>query len=61
MLEKIITEVGNSISKFISSCPSNFAGVWRDYFRVRVAVDVTKPLKMKMKIKKGRGLVLDFL
>lgn len=52
MSEKIITEFGNSIGKFISSCPSNFAGVWRDYFRVRVAVDVTKPLKRRMKIKK---------
>lgn len=53
MTEKIIIEVGNSIGKFISSCPSNFAGVWRDYFRARVAINVTKLLKRRMKIKKA--------
>lgn len=50
MTGKIITEVGNSIGKFVASCPNNFAGVWRDYFRVRVAIDVTKPLMRRMKI-----------
>lgn len=27
MSEKIITEIGNTIGKFVSSCPRNFAGV----------------------------------
>lgn len=27
MSEKLITEVGNSIGKFVASCPSNFKGV----------------------------------
>lgn len=53
MSERIITEIGNTIGKFIASCPSNFVGVWRDYFRVRVSIDVTKPLKRRMKIKKS--------
>lgn len=51
MSEKILTEVGNSNGKFVASCPSNFQGVWRDYFRIRVTVDVSKPLKRRMKIK----------
>ncbi|XP_074377829.1 uncharacterized protein LOC141719355 [Apium graveolens] len=53
MTERLITEVGNNIGKFVASCPTNFSGVWRDYFRVRVTIDVTKPLKRRMKIKKS--------
>lgn len=53
MTERIIKEVGNNIGGFVVSCPSNFRSVWREYFRVRVAIDVTKPLKRRMKIKKA--------
>lgn len=53
MSEKILTEVGNNIGKFVSSCPTNFHEVWREYLRVRVTIDVTKPLKRRMKIKKA--------
>lgn len=28
MTERIFTEVGKNIGKFLTSCPSNFAGVW---------------------------------
>lgn len=52
MSEKIITEVGNQLGKFVSSCPSNFKGVWRGYLRIRVSMDLSKPLKRKMKIRK---------
>lgn len=51
MAERILREVGNYIGKFVASAPSNFVGVWRDYLRVRVTIDVTKPLKRRMKIK----------
>lgn len=51
--EKIITEIGNSNGKFVTSYPSNLTGVWRDCFRVRVAINVNKPLKRKRKIKKA--------
>lgn len=53
MTERIIKEVGNYIGTFVSSCPSNFVGVWRDFLRVRVTVNVTKPLKRRMKIRKA--------
>lgn len=53
MMERILASVGNNIGTFISSCPSNFNGVWREYFRIRVALDVTCPLKRKMKIKQS--------
>lgn len=53
MTEKIIIEIGNTIGKFVISCPDNFTGVWKDYFRVCVAIGVKKPLKRRMKIKKA--------
>lgn len=52
MTERILKEVGNYIGQFVASGPGNFVGVWRDYLRVRVAIDVTKPLKRRMKIRK---------
>lgn len=53
MSERILIEVGNYVGKFMASCPSNFTGVWRDYFRIRVTIYVTKPLKRRIKIKKA--------
>lgn len=55
MTERILREVGNYIGKFVTSGPSNFVGKWRDYFRIRVTIDITKPLKRKMKIRKSGG------
>lgn len=55
MSESILQSVGNSIGSFVSSCSSNFNGVWRDYFRIRVALDVNVPLKRKMKIKQSNN------
>lgn len=53
MTEKVGQEVGNYIGEFISSCPNNFREVWREYLRVRVAVDLSKPLKRRMKVRKS--------
>lgn len=51
MSEKVLTGIGNYIGKFISSCPSNFVGVWREYMRIRVLLNLVTPLKRRMKIK----------
>lgn len=45
MSMRIIKEVANYIENFVESCPSNFVGVWREYMRVRVNIDLSKPLK----------------
>lgn len=29
--KRIVKEIENYIGAFVSSCPSNFVGVWRDY------------------------------
>lgn len=51
MSEKVIKKVGNFIGTFVESCPSNFTGVWREFLRVRVTIDLSKPLKRRMKIR----------
>lgn len=51
MTERILKEVGNYIGNFVASAPSNFVGVWRDFLRVRVTIDITRPLKRRMKIR----------
>ena len=55
MSEKVCKEVGNFIGKFVESDEKNFGGIWRNYMRIRVSIDVRKPLKRRMKIKKARG------
>ncbi|XP_074378089.1 uncharacterized protein LOC141719608 [Apium graveolens] len=55
MSESILQSVGNNIGSFVSSYPSNFNGVWREYFRIRVALDVNVPLKRRMKIKQSNN------
>lgn len=51
MSESILKGVGNYIGQFVQSCPSNFAGVWREFMRIRVTIDLNKPLKRRMKLK----------
>lgn len=54
MSERILQGIGNYVGHFIESCPSNFVGVWREYMRVRVTINMSKPLKRRMKIKTAR-------
>lgn len=53
MLERIIKEMGNFIGTYIESCSKNFNGGWKEYMRQRVRIDLEKPLKRKMKIRKS--------
>lgn len=62
MSEKVLKAIGNYIGKYSSSCPKNFTGVWREYLRVRVLINVDKPLKRGMKIyrNKEEGFWVNF-
>lgn len=51
MTERVVKEVGNYIGTFVESCSRNFTGMWKEYLRVRVSLDVTQPLKRRMKIR----------
>lgn len=50
--ENVIRSVGSSIGKYIKSDSTTFDGVWKPYVRVRVSLNVEKPLKRRMKIKR---------
>lgn len=53
MSEAILKEVGKYIGGFVESCSRNFVGGWKEYLRVRVKVDLSKPIKRCMKIRKA--------
>ncbi|XP_060960598.1 uncharacterized protein LOC133031177 [Cannabis sativa] len=55
MSEWVVKHAGNYVGTFIKSDPKNFIGIWRDYLRVRVTIDINKPLKRRMKLIKQDG------
>ncbi|KAJ8767776.1 hypothetical protein K2173_020716 [Erythroxylum novogranatense] len=60
--EKVAGDVGKYIGEFIESDPRNYSPIWRDFMRIRVAIDIRKPLKRKMLIKwtGGENVCLEF-
>ncbi|KAM6580301.1 hypothetical protein CsatA_004075 [Cannabis sativa] len=50
-----LREAAKYISTFVTSDSNNFAGVWRDYLRMRVTINVSEPLKKRMKFRKRNG------
>lgn len=53
MSERILKEVGNYVGEYIfESCSRNLTRVWREYMRIRVTIDLSKPLKRKMKVRR---------
>lgn len=47
--------LGNYIGEFIEYDPKNMSSFWRSFMRIRVKVDVRKPLKRSKKISRGGG------
>ncbi|XP_060963951.1 uncharacterized protein LOC133033270 [Cannabis sativa] len=50
MTLSVVTALENFIGTFLESDPNNFLGVWRDCLRIRVRINVEKPIKRRMKI-----------
>lgn len=50
--EHVLKDVGGYAGEFLESDARNFKGGWKTYYRVRVEIDVRKPLKRKMKLRK---------
>lgn len=55
MSEKLLQTMGNIIGEFVKSDPMNLIDGWKLYARIRVTMDVTKPLKRRMKVKREGG------
>lgn len=53
--ETIFQSIADYIGGFVKSDPANINGVWKLYYRVRARMDVSKPIKRRMKIKKEGG------
>lgn len=55
MSELVGKEIGKFLGTFIAADSNNFSGLWRSYMRIRVRIDVSKPLKRRMRMKKPGG------
>lgn len=53
--ENILMSIGGSIGKYVKSDSANFDGTWKAYVRIRVILNIEKPLKRRMKIKREGG------
>ncbi|XP_060965486.1 uncharacterized protein LOC133034418 [Cannabis sativa] len=49
---QVLRDLANYIGTFVETDPKNFQGIWREYLRVRVTIDITLPLKRRMKLRK---------
>ena len=49
---KIVQDIGNYVGVFRDSDPNNFVGTWCNCLRVHVSMEVEKPLKRRIRIKK---------
>ncbi|WOH11863.1 hypothetical protein DCAR_0831359 [Daucus carota subsp. sativus] len=53
--ENILMSIGKFIGSFVKTDPANLTGGWKLYQRIRVTMDLDKPLKRRMKIKREGG------
>lgn len=52
LLENILKSVGASMGKFVRVDSNTFDGVWKPFIRIQVLINIDRPLKRRMKIKK---------
>lgn len=55
MLETVGKQLGNFFGEFLEYDTKNSSSIWRDCMRVRIRLDVRKPIKRKKKIVKKDG------
>lgn len=57
--ENILQSIGDYVGKFIKSDPTNMNGGWKMFLRIRITMDLEKPLKRRMKVKRNGGVDVD--
>ncbi|KAM6593181.1 hypothetical protein CsatA_000884 [Cannabis sativa] len=55
MTERVVKEAAKVIGELVETDPKNNNGLWRDFMRVRVRVNIDQPIKRRMKLKKAGG------
>lgn len=55
MSEAVGRQLGNFFGDFISYDAKNNSSIWREFMRIKIRLDVRKPLKRKKKIKRKNG------
>nr|GLL49694.1 uncharacterized protein LOC109174453 [Ipomoea trifida] len=53
--EVVVAAIGSFLGSLVQTDERNFDGTMRLFYRVRVAIDITKPLKKQMKLKRDNG------
>lgn len=53
--ETVLKNVGMYIGKYVKSDPASLDGTWKPYVRIRVILDIQKPLRRRMKVKREGG------
>ncbi|KAL8098348.1 hypothetical protein AgCh_031201 [Apium graveolens] len=53
MSQRVATDIGNYIGRYIDGDPNNFVGFWREFLRIRVSIPLNSPIKRRMKLKKS--------
>lgn len=52
--ESVMKTLGDALGEFIEADPENFTMKWREYWRIRVRLDLSKPIKESMTLKKEK-------
>lgn len=60
--EKVVKTISSYVGEFIRANKNTFDGTWKSFIHMIVSIDVTTPLKRKMKLKKPgeEGVCVDF-
>lgn len=53
--ENVLRNIENYVGVFVKSDPANVNGGWRLFSRIRVKMELDKPLKRRMKLKRDGG------
>lgn len=53
MSQRVATDIGNYLGKYIEGDQNNCVGMWREFLRIRVSIPLDSPIKQRMKLRKS--------